>query len=93
MVRLGHNVRSPQDSRSMRSAGILASVLSRALTVGPGIFCTIGGGWFLVLLHRFLAYLAFYAHGLDSGEGQARHHRVRGAMRFRGDAAQPRLYA
>ena len=42
---------------------ILAAVLSRAINGSAAFFATIGGGVVLVLLHRILAYLAFYSHG------------------------------
>jgi uncharacterized membrane protein YcaP (DUF421 family) len=64
MVRLGHkrslSRKTPFDAVLLV---ILASVLSRAINGSAAFFATIGGGVVLVLLHRFLAYLAFYAHG------------------------------
>src|SRR5881398_4052743 len=64
MVRLGHKRslahKTPFDAVLLV---ILASVLSRAINGSAAFFATIGGGVVLVLLHRFLAYLAFYSHG------------------------------
>jgi uncharacterized membrane protein YcaP (DUF421 family) len=63
MVRLGHkrslSHKTPFDAVLLV---ILASVLSRAINGSAAFFATIGGGLVLVLLHRFLAYLAFYSH-------------------------------
>ena len=63
MVRLGHkrslSHKTPFDAVLLV---ILASVLSRAINGSAAFFGTIGGGLVLVLLHRFLAYLAFYSH-------------------------------
>lgn len=63
MVRLGHkrslSHKTPFDAVLLV---ILASVLSRAINGSAAFFATIGGGVVLVLLHRFLAYLAFYSH-------------------------------
>jgi uncharacterized membrane protein YcaP (DUF421 family) len=63
MVRVGHkrslSHKTPFDAVLLV---ILASVLSRAINGSAAFFATIGGGLVLVLLHRFLAYLAFYSH-------------------------------
>ncbi|MGB9474551.1 MAG: YetF domain-containing protein [Candidatus Udaeobacter sp.] len=63
MVRLGHkrslSHKTPFDAVLLV---ILASVLSRAINGSAAFFATIGGGVVLVLLHRFLAYMAFYSH-------------------------------
>ena len=42
---------------------ILAAVLSRAINGSAAFFATLGGGLVLVVLHRVLAYLAYYSHG------------------------------
>jgi len=63
MVRLGHkrslSHKTPFDAILLV---ILASVLSRAINGSSAFFATLGGCVVLVLLHRFLAYLAFYSH-------------------------------
>jgi uncharacterized membrane protein YcaP (DUF421 family) len=41
---------------------ILASVLSRAINGTAGFFTSIGGGFVLVLLHRFFAWVACRSH-------------------------------
>jgi uncharacterized membrane protein YcaP (DUF421 family) len=41
---------------------ILASILSRAINGTAGFFTSIGGGFVLVLLHRFFAWLACRSH-------------------------------
>ncbi len=41
---------------------ILAAVLSRAINGSAAFFATLGGGVVLVVLHRLLAFLAFYSH-------------------------------
>jgi uncharacterized membrane protein YcaP (DUF421 family) len=67
MVRLGHkrslSHKTPFDAVLLV---ILASVLSRAINGSAAFFGTIGGGLVLVLLHRFLAYLAFYSHAFGT---------------------------
>ena len=64
MVRLGHKRslarKTPFDAVLLV---ILASVLARAINGSSAFFATLGGGVVLVLLHRLLAYLAFYSHG------------------------------
>jgi uncharacterized membrane protein YcaP (DUF421 family) len=42
---------------------ILASVLARAINGSAAFFPTLGTGFVLVLLHRFLAFTAYYSHG------------------------------
>ena len=41
---------------------ILASILSRAINGTAGFFTTIGGGFVLVFLHRFFAWIACRSH-------------------------------
>lgn len=41
---------------------ILASVLSRAINGSAGFFTSIGGGFVLVILHRFFAWIACHSH-------------------------------
>ena len=64
MVRIGHKRslahKTPFDAVLLV---ILASVLSRAVNGSSAFFATIGGGLVLVLIHRLLAYFAFYSHG------------------------------
>ena len=63
MVRLGHK-------RSLARATafdavliiILASVLSRAINGSAAFFPTLGGSLVLVLIHRSLAFMAYYSH-------------------------------
>jgi uncharacterized membrane protein YcaP (DUF421 family) len=63
MVRVGH-----KRSLSRKTAFdavllvILASVLSRAINGSAAFFATLGGGLVLVLLHRLLAFFAYYSH-------------------------------
>jgi uncharacterized membrane protein YcaP (DUF421 family) len=42
---------------------IIASVLARAINGSAAFFPTLGTGVVLVLLHRFLAFTAYYSHG------------------------------
>jgi uncharacterized membrane protein YcaP (DUF421 family) len=42
---------------------IIASVLARAINGSAAFFPTLGTGFVLVLLHRFLALTAYYSHG------------------------------
>jgi uncharacterized membrane protein YcaP (DUF421 family) len=42
---------------------IVASILSRAINGTATFFASIGGGFVLVLLHRFFGWLAFHSHG------------------------------
>jgi uncharacterized membrane protein YcaP (DUF421 family) len=42
---------------------IIASVLARAINGSASFFPTLGAGFVLVLLHRFLALTAYYSHG------------------------------
>ncbi len=42
---------------------IIASVLARAINGSAPFFPTLGTGFVLVLLHRFLALTAYYSHG------------------------------
>jgi Protein of unknown function (DUF421) len=63
MIRIGH-----KRSLSRKTAFdavliiILASVLSRAINGSAAFFATIGGGLVLVLVHRLLAFIAYYSH-------------------------------
>ena len=63
MIRIGH-----KRSLSRKTAFdavlivILASVLSRAINGSAAFFATLGGGLVLVLLHRLLAFIAYYSH-------------------------------
>jgi uncharacterized membrane protein YcaP (DUF421 family) len=63
MVRVGH-----KRSLSRKTAFdavllvILASVLSRAINGSAAFFATLGGGLVLALLHRLLAFFAYYSH-------------------------------
>lgn len=41
---------------------ILASILSRAINGSAGFFTSIGGGFVLVFLHRFFAWVAYRSH-------------------------------
>ena len=41
---------------------ILASVLARAINGSADLLPTIGGGFAMVIFHRFLAWIAFYSH-------------------------------
>jgi uncharacterized membrane protein YcaP (DUF421 family) len=41
---------------------ILASILSRAINGSAGFFTSIGGGFVLVFLHRFFAWVACHSH-------------------------------
>jgi len=63
-VRLGHkrslSHKTPFDAVLLV---ILAAVLSRAINGSAAFFATLGGGVVLVVIHRLLAYLAFYSHG------------------------------
>ena len=42
---------------------IIASVLARAINGSASFLPTLGAGFVLVLLHRFLAAVAYYSHG------------------------------
>jgi uncharacterized membrane protein YcaP (DUF421 family) len=42
---------------------ILASVLSRAVNGTAAFFATLGGSFVIVLVHRLLAFIAYYSHG------------------------------
>jgi uncharacterized membrane protein YcaP (DUF421 family) len=42
---------------------IIASVLARAINGSASFLPTLGAGFVLVLLHRFLALVAYYSHG------------------------------
>jgi uncharacterized membrane protein YcaP (DUF421 family) len=63
MIRLGH-----KRSLSRKTAFdavlivILASVLSRAINGSAAFFATLGGGVVIVLVHRLLAFIAYYSH-------------------------------
>src|SRR5438270_2948432 len=41
---------------------ILASVLSRAVNGSAAFFATLGGGLVIVIVHRLLAFIAYYSH-------------------------------
>ena len=94
MVRLGHkrslSHKTPFDAVLLV---ILASVLSRAINGSAAFFATIGGGVVLVLLHRFLAYLAFYSHAFGILVKGRPDIIVRDGQYDFGDAAQPYLQA
>jgi len=45
---------------------IIASVLTRAINGSAPFFPTLGTGFVLVLLHRFLALAAYYSHGFGT---------------------------
>ncbi len=45
---------------------IIASVLARAINGSAPFFPTLGTGFVLVLLHRFLALAAYYSHGFGT---------------------------
>jgi uncharacterized membrane protein YcaP (DUF421 family) len=64
MVRLGHK-RSLARKTAFDAVllVILASVLSRAINGSAAFFATLGGGAVIVLIHRLLAFLAYYSHG------------------------------
>jgi uncharacterized membrane protein YcaP (DUF421 family) len=63
MVRLGH-----KRSLARKSAFdavllvILASVLSRAINGSAAFFATLGGGLVIVVVHRLMAFMAYYSH-------------------------------
>ena len=42
---------------------IVASVLSRAINGTAAFFATLGGSLVIVLVHRVLAFIAYYSHG------------------------------
>jgi hypothetical protein len=42
---------------------IVASVLSRAINGTAAFFATLGGSMVIVLVHRLLAFIAYYSHG------------------------------
>jgi uncharacterized membrane protein YcaP (DUF421 family) len=64
MVRLGHK-RSLARKTAFDAVllVILASVLSRAINGSAAFFATLGGGAVIVLIHRLLAFFAYYSHG------------------------------
>jgi len=45
---------------------ILASVLARAINGSSDLLPTIGGGFAMVVFHRFLAWIAFYSHAFGN---------------------------
>ena len=63
MVRLGH-----KRSLARKTAFdvvllvILASVLSRAINGSAAFFATLGGGLVIVVVHRLMAFMAYYSH-------------------------------
>ena len=63
-VRLGHkrslSRKTPFDAVLLV---ILAAVISRAINGSAAFLATLGGGVFLVLIHRLFPYLAFFSHG------------------------------
>jgi uncharacterized membrane protein YcaP (DUF421 family) len=63
MIRLGHK-RSLARKTAFDAAliVILASVLSRAINGSAAFFATLGGGVVIVLVHRLLAFIAYYSH-------------------------------
>ncbi len=64
MVRLGHK-RSLARKTAFDAVllVILASVLSRAINGSSAFFATLGGGLVIVLVHRLMAFMAYYSHG------------------------------
>lgn len=63
MIRLGHK-RSLARKTAFDAVliVILASVLSRAINGSAAFFATIGGGVVIVMVHRLLAFVAYYSH-------------------------------
>ena len=63
MVRLGHK-RSLARKTAFDAVllVILASVLSRAINGSSAFFATLGGGLVIVLVHRLMAFMAYYSH-------------------------------
>src|SRR2546423_12134994 len=63
MIRLGHK-RSLARKTAFDAVliVILASVLSRAINGSAAFFATLGGSVVIVLLHRMLAFIAYYSH-------------------------------
>src|SRR6478736_5005946 len=63
MVRLGHK-RSLARKTAFDAVliVILASVLSRAINGSSAFFATLGGGAVIVVVHRLLAFIAYYSH-------------------------------
>ena len=63
MVRLGHK-RSLARKTAFDAVllVILASVLSRAINGSAAFFATLGGSLVIVLVHRLMAFMAYYSH-------------------------------
>ena len=63
MVRLGHK-RSLARKTAFDAVllVILASVLSRAINGSAAFFATLGGGAVIVVVHRLMAFMAYYSH-------------------------------
>src|SRR5438270_1440225 len=63
MIRLGHK-RSLARKTAFDAVliVILASVLSRAVNGSAAFFATLGGSFVIVMLHRLLAFIAYYSH-------------------------------
>jgi uncharacterized membrane protein YcaP (DUF421 family) len=63
MVRIGHK-RSLARKTAFDAVliVILASVLSRAINGSAAFFATLGGGVVIVVVHRLLAFIAYYSH-------------------------------
>src|ERR1700704_3094909 len=63
MIRIGHK-RSLARKTAFDAVliVILASVLSRAINGTAAFFATLGGSLVIVLVHRLLAFIAYYSH-------------------------------
>jgi hypothetical protein len=64
MIRVGHK-RSLARKTAFDAVliVILASVLSRAINGSAAFFATLGGSFVIVMVHRLLAFIAYYSHG------------------------------
>src|ERR1700719_4226943 len=64
MIRIGHK-RSLARKTAFDAVliVIVASVLSRAINGTAAFFATLGGSMVIVLVHRLLAFIAYYSHG------------------------------
>jgi hypothetical protein len=64
MIRVGHK-RSLARKTAFDAVliVIVASVLSRAINGTAAFFATLGGSLVIVLVHRLLAFIAYYSHG------------------------------